>query len=608
MSEEDEDQAAGAPPKRPRAASPPPPPPPDQVLDNVLETVLQFLRAPGDRGAASLVCRSWHRAESATRASVAVRNILAASPARAARRFPNAHHILLKGRPRFADFNLLPPGWAASAFRPWAAALAAAAFPALRSLSLKRITVTDDDLDLLARSLPPSFRELSLLLCDGFSSRGLASLASHCRGLRVLDVVDCELNEEEDDEVSDWVAAFPRGHTDLESLSFECFTPQVPFAALEALVARSPRLRRLRVNQHVSLGQLRRLMALTPRLTHLGTGSFRPGDGAEDEGLDFGQMLTAFASAGRANSLVSLSGFRDLAPEYLPTIATVAANLTSMDLSYAPVNPDQVLLFIGQCRSLETLWVLDSVRDEGLQAVAMYCKKLQVLRVLPLDAHEDADELVSEVGLTAISEGCRDLRSILYFCQRMTNAAVITMSQNCPEMKVFRLCIMGRHRPDHVTGEPMDEGFGAIVRNCSKLTRLSTSGHLTDRAFEYIGNYGSSLRTLSVAFAGDSDLALQHILQGCSKLEKLEIRDCPFGDAGLLSGMHHFYNMRFVWMSGCSLTLQGCEEVARQLPRMVVELINSQPEIEKTDGVDILYMYRSLEGPREDVPPFVKIL
>ncbi|KAM0920823.1 hypothetical protein ACQ4PT_007247 [Festuca glaucescens] len=600
MSEEDEDQA---PPKRPRAT-----PPPDQVLDNVLETVLQFLAAPRDRSAASLVCRSWHRAESATRVSLAVRNILAASPARAARRFPNAHHILLKGRPRFADFNLLPPGWAGSAFRPWAAAFASAAFPALRSLSLKRITVTDDDLDLLARSLPPSFRELSFLLCDGFSSRGLASIASHCRGLRVLDVVDCEMNEE-DDEVSDWVAAFPPGPTNLESLCFECFTPQVPFAALEALVARSPRLRRLGVNQHVSLGQLRRLMALTPHLTHLGTGAFRPGDGAEDEGLDLGQILTAFSSAGRANTLVSLSGFRDLAPEYLLTIATVAAaNLTSLDLSYAPVTPDQFLPFIAQCRNLETLWVLDSVRDEGLDAMASFCKKLQFLRVLPLDAHEDADELVSEIGLAAISEGCRGLRSILYFCQRMTNAAVITMSQNCPELKVFRLCIMGRHQPDHMTGEPMDEGFGAIVRNCSKLTRLSTSGRLTDRAFEYIGKYGKSVRTLSVAFAGDGDLALQHLLQGCSKLEKLEIRDCPFGDAGLLSGMHHFYNMRFVWMSGCNLTLQGCKEVARRLPRMVVELVNSQPESERTDGVDILYMYRSLEGPREDVPPFVKIL
>jgi hypothetical protein len=61
------------------------------------------------------------------------------------------------------------------------AAVAAAAFPALASLFLKRITVTDDDLDLVSRSLPASFRDLSLLLCDGFSSAGLASIASHCR-------------------------------------------------------------------------------------------------------------------------------------------------------------------------------------------------------------------------------------------------------------------------------------------------------------------------------------------------------------------------------------------------------------------------------------------
>jgi hypothetical protein len=42
---------------------------------------------------------------------------------------------------------------------------------------------------------------------------------------------------------------------------------------------------------------------------------------------------------------------------------------------------------------------------------------------------------------------------------------------------------------------------------------------------------------------------------------------------------------------------------------MVVELINGQAdENERNESVDILYMYRSLDGPREDVPPFVKIL
>jgi hypothetical protein len=60
---------------------PPPPasPPVDQVLDNVLETVLQFLNMTPDWSTASLICRSWHRTESATHHTVAVRNILAAS-------------------------------------------------------------------------------------------------------------------------------------------------------------------------------------------------------------------------------------------------------------------------------------------------------------------------------------------------------------------------------------------------------------------------------------------------------------------------------------------------------------------------------------------------
>lgn len=248
------------------------------------------------------------------------------------------------------------------------------------------------------------------------------------------------------------------------------------------------------------------------------------------------------------------------------------------------------------------------MRDEGLQAVAAACNQLRELRVFPLDPTEDSEGSVSDIGLAAISRGCRDLRSILYFCQRMTNAAVTAMSENCPDLEVFRLCIMGRHRPDHRTGQPMDEGFGAIVVNCKKLTRLAVSGLLTDKAFEYIGSYGKSVRTLSVAFAGNSDLSLKYVLEGCTNLQKLEIRDSPFGDAGLLSGIHHFYNMRFVWMSSCKLSLNGCKEVARRLPRLVVEVIRDRAEDEESGAVEKLYMYRSLAGPRDDAPPFVKIL
>lgn len=251
--------------------------------------------------------------------------------------------------------------------------------------------------------------------------------------------------------------------------------------------------------------------------------------------------------------------------------------------------------------------MLDSVCDEGLKAVAATCKDLRELRVFPADAREDIEGPVSEVGLLAISEGCRKLQSILYFCQRMTNAAVIAMSKNCPDLVVFRLCIMGRHRPDHITGKPMDEGFGAIVKNCKKLTRLSISGLLTDQAFSYIGQYGKSVRTLSIAFAGDSDLGLKFVLEGCPKLQKLEIRDCPFGDSALRSGIHHYYNMRFVWMSACKVTRQCCEEIAEQLPRLVVEVIDWNEMGRNGNDYDTLYMYRSLDEPRLDAPKFVQI-
>ncbi|KAF5456038.1 hypothetical protein F2P56_025553 [Juglans regia] len=571
---------------------------PDQVLENVLENVLQFLSSRRDRNAASLVCRSWWRVEALTRSDLFIGNCYSVSPRRATARFTRVRSVSIKGRPRFADFNLMPPDWGAH-FAPWVTAMASA-YPWLEKVYLKRMSVTDDDLTLLAKSFP-SFKELVLVCCDGFGTSGLAVIASKCRQLKVLDLIESEVT---DDEV-DWIAFFPEsGATCLESLIFDCVECPINFDALERLVARSPSLKKLRLNRFVSIGQLYRLMVRSPQLTHLGTGSFSASEGMA-HGEQEPDFFTAFAAC---RSLVCLSGFREILPDYLPAIHPICANLTSLNFSYANINADQLKLVIFHCHKLQIFWVLDSICDEGLQAVSSTCKDLRELRVFPFDAREDNEGPVSDVGLQAISEGCRKLQSILYFCQHMTNAAVIAMSRNCPDLEVFRLCIMGRHRPDRVTGEPMDEGFGAIVMNCKKLTRLAVSGLLTDRAFSYIGKYGKLVRTLSVAFAGDSDMGLKYVLEGCPRLQKLEIRDSPFGDAALRSGLHHYYNMRFLWMSSCRLSPQGCQEIARALPRLVVEVIRDDA-IEHTDEtVDILYMYRSLEGPRDDAPGFVTIL
>ncbi|XP_074263595.1 transport inhibitor response 1-like protein [Silene latifolia] len=573
------------------------PPHADQTLENVLETVLKFLTNRRDRNAASLVCKSWYTAEAQTRSELYISNCYAVCPSRATARFRRVNAVHVKGKPRFADFGLMPVQWGAHSL-PWISAFAFA-YPWLEKVWFKRMVVRDDDLMVIGESFS-GLKEVTLVCCEGFGTKGLGFLVSKSRQLRVLDLFEAEVN---DDEV-DWISCFPEGETCLESLTFDCVeSTGIEFTALENLVARSPNLKKLRLNRYISIGQLHRLMARAPQLTHLGTGSFCPSDIAQEAEFEL-DYKAAFSAC---KSIVCLSGFREIAPEFLPAIYPICANLTSLNFSYANINSEQLKSVICHCHKLQTFWVLDTVGDEGLQAVAATCKDLRELRVFPIDAREDSEGFVSEIGLLAISEGCRKLRSILYFCQMMTNAAVIAMSKNCPDLVVFRLCIMGRHRPDHRTNKPMDEGFGAIVMNCKKLTRLAVSGLLTDQAFVYIGNYGKLVRTLSVAFAGDTDMALKHVLEGCPKLQKLEVRDSPFGDSVLRAGLTRFYNMRFLWMSACRLTLHACKQIAHEMPDLVVEVF-AYETIDGDEFVNTLYMYRSLDGPRSDAPEHVKIL
>lgn len=191
----------------------------------------------------------------------------------------------------------------------------------------------------------------------------------------------------------------------------------------------------------------------------------------------------------------------------------------------------------------------------------------------------------------------------------MTNSALITVAKNCSRITSFRLHICLHGSVDAVTGQPLDEGFGAIVRSCKGLRRLSMSGLLTDSVFLYIGMYAERLETLSVAFAGDSDDGMIYVLNGCKNLRKLEIRNCPFGNTALLAGTHRYEAMRSLWMSSCDITLGGCRSLAAAMPGLNVEVI-SQADGGANDAkkVEKLYVYRTLAGPRDDAPGFVSAL
>lgn len=256
--------------------------------------------------------------------------------------------------------------------------------------------------------------------------------------------------------------------------------------------------------------------------------------------------------------------------------------------------------------------ILDTIGDKGLAAVANTCKELQELRVFPSDLYGVGNAAVTEEGLVAISSGCPKLNSILYFCRQMTNAALITVAKNCPNFIRFRLCTLNPVVPDAATGQPLDEGFGAIVQSCKGLKRLSVSGLLTDQVFLYIGMYAEQLEMLSIAFAGDSDKGMVYVLNGCKKLKKLEIRDSPFGDVALLSDIGKYETMRSLWMSNCDVTLGACKTLAEKMPSLNVEIIaENEDEAEEmtraddTQRVEKMYLYRTLAGARTDAPDFV---
>ncbi|KAH0933570.1 hypothetical protein HID58_010687, partial [Brassica napus] len=508
-----------------------------RLPSKVLEHILSFVDSNEDRNSVSLVCKSWFETERRTRKRVIVRNCYAVTPEAVARRFPEMRSLTLKGKPHFADYNLVPDGWGGYAW-PWIEAMAEKC-PSLEELRLKRMVVTDECLEKIAAS----FKDFKVLV-----------------NLRELELRECIV----EDLGGDWLSYFPETLTSLVSLDFSCLDSEVKLSDLERLVSRSPNLKSLKLNRAVSLDALGSLLRLAPQLVELGTGSFS--DKLDQEAVS--KLSQAFSEM---KELKSLSGLWDVLPEYIPLLYSVCPGLTSLNLSYAT--------------------------------------ELRELRVFPSGAEglNDTNVAMTEQGLVSVSEGCPNLESVLYFCVQFTNAAMVTIARNRPNLKCFRLCVMEPFAPDHKTQKPLDEGFKAIVERCKDLQRLSVSGLLTDKAFEYIGTHGKKLRMLSIAFAGDSDLMLHHLLSGCESLNKLEIRDCPFGDTALVANAAKLETMRSLWMSSCCVSFGACKLLSQKMPKLNVEVIDEHPLETRPDSspVERIYIYRTLAGPRLDMPEFV---
>ncbi|XP_042469842.1 transport inhibitor response 1-like protein Os05g0150500 [Zingiber officinale] len=565
--------------------------------DEVWEHTFSFLPTGADRNAVALVCRSWHRIERLSRRKIFVGNCYAVAPATAVRRFPEVRSATIKGKPHFADFNLVPADWGGGA-GTWIQSMAEG-WPLLEELRLKRMVVSDDCLELVARSFK-NFRVLSLVSCEGFSTAGLAAIAANCRNLKALDLHENEVEEN----CINWISHFPESFTSLVTLNISCLDGEMNVSILERLISRCPNLKTLRLNHVTPLEKLVGLLHVAPQLVDLGIGMLI---GEGHPGL-FSKLESAFA---HLKHLKNLSGIWEAGPLYFPAIYSICEGLTALHLCDSGIQTPELSKVVSRCKNLQQLWAMDLIEDDGLIAVASSCKLLRELRIFPSDPHGLAQPVsLTEYGLIAVSSGCVMLESILYFCRQMTNSALLSIANNRPNLTCFRLCIIEPCTPDYITLEPLDAGFGAIVESCKDLRRLSISGLLTDHVFKTIGASANHLEMLSVAFAGNSDAGLHYILSGCKKLRKLEIRDCPFGDKALLDNADKLETMRSLWMSSCSVSLGACRLLAKKMPRLNVEVIdeNGGGSLESWSDdclVEKLYIYRTITGPRTDAPPFV---
>lgn len=226
----------------------------------------------------------------------------------------------------------------------------------------------------------------------------------------------------------------------------------------------------------------------------------------------------------------------------------------------------------------------------------------------PYDTDPSSNLNLSELGLVSVVMGCPKLHSIVYICSQMTNAALLAVAKHKPNLTSFLLIIVEPQLPDYLTQKPLDRGYSAILECCKNLKRLAITGLFTDQLLENVGTHGKKLEVLHLAFGRNTDLGLHFVLSGCNSMRKLSIRDCPIGGQALLGNSDRLERMQCFWMSSCTVSYGECKLLGEKHLRLNVEVINERSPLHTMSDkslVENLYIYRTVAGPRLDMPAFV---
>ncbi|GJU41658.1 leucine-rich repeat, cysteine-containing subtype protein [Tanacetum coccineum] len=459
--------------------------------EEVLDLVIPYIHNVEDRSSVSLVSRKFYEIDGITRKCVTVQAYYYPNPASLSKRFPFIESLTLEGPP---PIFYKRDGYVIR-ITPWIQQLALE-FRSLKELHIRHLVVLDEDLETLARTRGKDLRSLKVSKCEGYSSDGLRHVSKYCNQLRTL----C-LGSSHDIEVNAgiWLHELALNSTVLEMFKFR--STDISNSEDLTLLAKNccNSLKSLKIGE-CYLSELGDAFRYAVRLEHFG------GDIWDEE-----SDLVGFQFPPNTCSL----SIQDLPVTRCSTVLPFLNHIKKLKLACLELDAECQCLLFKRCPNLEVLSTEDVCGDGGLQVIGKFCKKLRKL------THHGR---VTHVGLISLAKGCTNLESLDVVIKNISNEALECYANGLQQTRE-RLCI-----------------------------RHLWHGGLTDVGLEYIGKYGSNLRSLALECVENSntglvklsDAGLVKLSEGCPKLRKLELTNCRFSKQVVTSFVNNIPSLRYV--------------------------------------------------------------
>ncbi|CAH9126438.1 unnamed protein product [Cuscuta epithymum] len=322
------------------------------VYDAVWDRVIPYIHDSRDRGSVSLVCKRWYEIDAITRKHVTMAFCYTATPSRLSSRFPHLESLKLKGKPRAAMFNLIPEDWGGHA-APWVEEIAKS-FKQLKALHLRRMIVTDSDLDSLARSRGLLLQSLKLDKCSGFSTDGLLKICQSCRNLSTFVLEESTIAEKD----GEWLHELAVNNKVLENLNFYMTELlSVKPEDIELIARNCPHLVSMKICES-DMSSLFGFFRAATALEEFAGGSFSVPDPI-GENMQYADIVFP-------PRLCSL-GLTYLGINEMPILFPICSRLRKLDLLYALLDTQGHCTLLEKCVNLEILEARNVIGDRGLE-------------------------------------------------------------------------------------------------------------------------------------------------------------------------------------------------------------------------------------------------